>query len=396
MPIPSPFHTRTLPLNETQEWRNWSGYYAAALYETSHEREYYAIRNAVALIDVSPLYKYILEGPQAVDAANRIFTRDISRSTIGQVIYTPWCDDDGMVIDDGTVARLSEDRFRITAAEDNLAWFQDSCFGYDVQLSETSAELAVLAVQGPNSRTLLETVLKDADLSHLRYYRIIQTCLDDICIEISRTGYTGDLGYELWMEAGHSAQVWDALMEHGEGLGVLPAGIIALDVARIEAGLVMLQVDYISSRKAIIPEQKSSPYEIGLGWAVNLGKGPFTGRKALEKESIKGSKWKLVGLEADWKELEGLFARYHLAPQLAGRASRSAVPVYVGGKFVGQATSLAFSPILKKFIALATVESDHAAPGNYLQLEFTVEYERNLVMSSVCPLPFFDPPRKRA
>jgi aminomethyltransferase len=372
MPIPSPFHSRTQPRNETQEWRNWAGYFAAGLYETSHEREYYAIRNAAALIDVSPLYKYNLSGSDAVAAANRIFTRDIRRCAVGQVLYTPWCDDDGMVIDDGTVARLAEDRFRLTSAEDNLAWFQDSCYGYDVHISDISEQIATLAVQGPNSRQLLERALDGLDLSALRYHRIQAASCGEIPIEISRTGYTGDLGYEVWVEAQQAGELWDRLWEHGQGLGLLPAGILALDLARIEAGLIMLQVDYISSRKALIPDQKSSPYEIGLGWAVHLDKEFFTGHKALQKEAAKGSKWKLVGLEADWKELEEVYEHYNLAPQLAGRASRSAVPVYVGGKFAGQATSHAFSPILKKYIALATLETEHARPGSYVQMEFTV------------------------
>lgn len=396
MPIPSPFHSRTAPLNETQEWRNWAGYLAAALYETSHEREYYAIRNAAALLDVSPLYKYLLQGPQAEAAANRIFTRDISRCAIGQVMYTPWCDDDGMVIDDGTVARLSADNFRITAAEDNFSWFVDSCYGFDAQLVDITSQLATVALQGPNARLILERALTGADLSAVRYYRIIDTCLEELPVEISRTGYTGDLGYELWVQAWDAPQVWDALVRHGQGLGLLPAGILALDLARIEAGLIMLQVDYISSRTALIPEQKSTPYELGLGWAVNLEKGPFSGRPALERAARTGSKWMLVGLEADWVELEALYARYNLAPQLGGRASRGAVPLYLGGKFVGQATSHAFSPILKKYIALASLGSEQATPGNYVQMEFTLEYERHPVTARVSRLPFFDPPRKRA
>jgi len=396
MPIPSPFHTRTAALCESHEWRDWAGYLAAGVYEPSHEREYFAIRNSAALIDVSPLFKYELRGPDAEKAANRIFIRDFSRCQVGQVMYTAWCDDDGKVIDDGTVARLSEDTFRITAAENNLTWFQDSAFGLDAEIKDVSTQLAALALQGPNARNILEDMFTGFYLEPLPYYRLAHGSLVGIPATVSRTGYTGDLGYELWVASEHSEALWDLLMEKGQGYGIAPAGILALDIARIEAGLIMLQVDYISSRKAYIEEQKSSPYEIGLGWAVDLKKGDFTGRKALLAEKKAGSKWKLVGLEVEWSVLEALYAQVGLAPQLAGRASRSAVPVYREDSQVGHATSHTFSPVLKKYIALGTLESQHARIGTKLEVEFTVEYVRQRAEASVVKLPFFDPPRKRA
>ncbi len=396
MPIPSPFHSRTAPRCESQEWRNWSGYLAAALYEPGHEREYYAIRDRAALIDVSPLFKYEIRGPQALTAVNRILTRDATRCAVGQVMYSPWCDDDGKVIDDGTVARLSEQAFRITAAEPNLAWFQDCSYRLDVEVCDVSEDLAALALQGPNSRRILEQIFSGMFLTDLKYYRLAQGYAGSIPLTVTRTGYTGDLGYELWVAPQHAEALWDLLVETGKGLGLAPAGIIALDIARIEAGMVMLQVDYISARKALIAAQKSSPFEIGMAWAVDFKKGDFVGRKALLAEQRSGSKWKLVGLEVDWESLQALYGRYDLAPQLSGRASRSAAPLYREEQQVGQATSHTFSPILKKYIAIASVESQHATPGSQLQMEFTIEHSRQRADATIVKLPFFDPPRKRA
>ena len=395
MPIPSPFHSRTAPLSLSQEWRNWAGYLAAATYEYSHEREYFAIRNAIALIDVSPLYKYIISGPGALRAVNRIMTRDFERCPVGQVRYTPWCDDDGKVIDDGTVARLAEDRFRITAAEANLAWFQDCAFGLDAEVKDVSEQVAALAVQGPNARRLLKEVVREIDQDNLKYYHFADGYLDQVPLTISRTGYTGDLGYELWFAPQDAGEVWDLLIERGQGYGILPAGMVALDIARIEAGLIMLQVDYVSARKAVIAAQKSSPFELGLEWAVDLGKPAFTGRKALLAEKARGSTWSLAGLDIDWLSLEAEYARVDLAPQVAGRASRSAVPVYQSERQIGHATSLAFSPILKKYIAIATLESRFADPGTPVEVELTVEYVRRRAKAKVARLPFFNPARKR-
>ena len=396
MPFPTPFHSRTAPLCESQEWRNWAGYLAAAIYEPGHDREYYAIRNSAALIDVSPLFKYEIRGPDAVTALDRIVTRDVKRCSIGQVMYTPWCDDAGKVIDDGTLARLDEARFRLTAAEANLAWFQDCSYGLDARVVDMTQELATLAVQGPNSRLVLEKVLGSGSLASLKYYHIADFNFAGLPLSISRTGYTGDLGYELWLRPEHAEKVWDTVMQAGEGFGALPAGIMALDIARIEAGLVMQQVDYISVRKARIPDQESSPYEIGLGWAVNLEKGDFIGKQALVAEKKAGSKWKFVGLVVEWDPLEALFNQVDLTPPLAGRASRAAIPVYQNDRHIGQMTSHTFSPIMKKYIAIGTIESSHARYGEVVELEFTVEYVRHKSKALIVKPPFYDSPGKRA
>lgn len=396
MPIPTPFHAQTQPLNQNHAWRDWSGYLAASNYEAIHDREYYAIRNSVALIDVSPLFKYELHGPEAELLANRIMPRDISRCRVGQVMYAAWCDDDGWVIDDGTISRLAPDRFRITAADPNLAWFQDCGYGMDVEVMDVSTDLAALAVQGPNSREILKLVLDGFNWDQLKYYRLAECQLDDIPLTITRTGYTGDLGYELWIAPQYAGLLWERLMHLGSGYGIVPAGMIALDIARIEAGLLLIEVDYKSSRKALIEGQKSNPFELGLGWTVDFNNDKFVGRKSLQTVKSRGPKWQLVGLEVDWQSLDALYAAVDLAAQVAGRASREAVPVYKAGRQIGQATSHTFSPILKQYIAIATLEAPHAGLGSQVEIEFTIEYVHHKAKATVLQMPFFDPPRKRS
>jgi aminomethyltransferase len=402
MPIPTPFHSRTSPLCKSHEWRGWSGYLAAAMYEPVHEYEYYAIRNSAAMIDVSPLFKYEIRGPDAERLVNRIMTRDVAKCAVGQVMYSPWCDDDGKVIDDGTISRLTPDAFRVTAADPSLVWFQDCGYGMQVEVVDVSNELAALALQGPNARKILKEIVTGIDLDALRYYHFGQGSAAGLPVTISRTGYTGDLGYELWVAPQDAGPLWDRLMEAGRGYGIAPAGMVALDIARIEAGLLLIEIDYISSRKALIESQKSSPFEIGLGWTVDLDKQGFVGRQALLAEKRQGtSKWRWVGFEVIWESLEGLYASEGLAPQVAGRASRSPVPVYQDGRQVGQVTSHTFSPILKKYIGLGTVQKPYAVPGNQAKadqvgMEFTIEYVRRQAQARIVKTPFFNPARKRA
>jgi len=396
LPLPTPFHSRTSTLNEKQDWREWSGYLAAASYEPTHVREYYAIRNAAALIDISPLFKYDITGPDALSLVNKIMTRDFSRCQVGQVMYSPWCDERGHMIDDGTVWRIAEDQFRITAADPSLRWFQDCGFGMEAKVTDVSGNLAALALQGPNSRRILNEVVSGAGLDELAYYHLAPAETDGIPLTITRTGYTGDLGYELWVSPKHAERLWDILMEVGRGYGLLPAGMVALDMARIEAGLLLIEVDYVSSLKALIPERKSTPFEAGLGWAVGLEKGPFVGRRALLAQKQTGAKWAMAGLEIDWLELEHLFAEMNLPPMVDGQASREAVPVYDGRRQVGQATSRTFSPIQKRYIGLASLEQAAAVVGADLEIEVTVEYVRRRCRAKVVKTPFFNPSRKRS
>ncbi|MDX1613546.1 MAG: aminomethyltransferase family protein [Candidatus Promineifilaceae bacterium] len=397
MPLPTPFHGRTAALCESHEWRDWAGYLAAATYEPSHEREYYAIRNAAALIDVSPLFKYDISGSDAERLLNRTLTRDVSGCRVGQVLYSAWCDERGKMVDDGTIWRLEQEHFRLTAAEPNLRWLQDCGRDLEVTVTDTSDELAALALQGPRARRILAEVLTDVDLDRLGYYRLDHGHIRGFPVTVTRTGFTGDLGYELWLAPGHAGQLWDILLSAGSPHGLLPAGMVALDIARIEAGLLLIDVDYVSARHALTEAKMSSPYEAGLGWTVALDKGPFVGRQALADEQARGPTWRLVGLEIDWPALEALYARYDLPPQVAGRPSRQAEPVYDENAVqVGQATSRTFSPILKKYIALATVKSFYAEPGQRLSVELTVEFSRHRAPATVVRLPFFDPPRKRS
>jgi aminomethyltransferase len=395
MPIGTPFHPRTAALCESMSWRDWAGRFAVSTYEASHEREYNAIRNAAALIDVSPLFKYRVSGRDATRLVDRVVTRDVPRMAVGQVAYTNWCDGDGKVIDDGTVSRLAPDVYRWTAAEPNLRWIRQNAHGLDVEIEDLSDELAALALQGPTSRELLKSCT-EGDVASLKYFRVMPASLRGIPVEISRTGYTGDLGYEIWVAAERALPLWDALMEAGRSYDITPTGMLALDVARIEAGLILLDVDYTSAKKALIPSQKYSPFEIGLGRLVSLQKGPYVGQAALRREAKAGAPRELVGLDVSWADVERLHEQAGLAPQLPATASRVSVPVFREGVQVGRASSSTWSPTLKRMIALATVARDAAQQGTALQMEMTVDHRRREVGTTVVKLPFFDPPRKRS
>jgi aminomethyltransferase len=396
MPIPTPFHPRTAVINESFEWRNWAGYLAAGLYEPTFEREYFAIRNSAAMIDVSPLFKYEISGPDAARVVDRIITRDAGKCRVGQVLYTPWCDEEGKVIDDGTVARLEENHFRITAAEPNLRWFLDVAYGFDAQVVDVSQDQAALSLQGPKSRAILKEAVSGIDFERLAYFYLAQGVAGDIPLTVTRTGYTGDLGYELWLQPQHAPALWDHLLEAGSRYGILPAGIVPLDIARIEAGLFMLDVDYISAHHARIEAQKSSPFELGLGWAVALDGADYIGRNALRAEKARGSKWSFIGVAIDWLGLERLYDKVNLPPQVTGRASRDPVPIFKGSRQVGQITSRTFSPLLKKYIGIGTVLSQYAAPGTQVDIEVTVEYSRERGPATITRTPFYNPPHKRA
>jgi len=384
-----------LKLCESLNYREWSGYYAVSVYETHHEHEYNAIRNAAALIDVTPLFKYRVSGKDATKFVNRVITRDIYKVAVGQVIYCCWCDEQGKVIDDGTISRLGENLYRWTAADPSMRWFHQNALGLDVNIDDISDKLASLALQGPTSGRLLKQAA-EADITNLKYFRVTHAKIAGVEVDISRTGYTGDLGYEIWIPWNDAPKVWDALVEAGKQFDLLAAGMVALDVARIEAGLILIEVDYFSSKKALIESQKYSPYEIGLGRLVDLKKEYFIGRAALEEENRRGPKRLLMGLDINWEDVERLYDAIGLAPQVPSMASRIAVPVYRGGLQVGKATSTTWSPTLKKMIALASLSREQAAPGTELHMELTVEAVRHKVRAKTKELPFFNPPRKTA
>jgi len=396
VPVGTAFHERTLALCESLNYKEWSGYYTVSVYEMTHEHEYNAIRNASALIDISPLFKYRVTGRDATKLVNRVITRDINKVAIDQVIYCCWCDPEGHVIDDGTITRLGENDYRWTAADPSLRWFRQNALGLDVQIEDISEKIAALALQGPTSAKLLRAVT-DADIAKLKYFRVAHGKIAGIPVDISRTGYTGDLGYEVWVDWTSAVKVFDELMMKGRAFDIHPAGMVALDIARIEAGLILIEVDYTSSKKSLIDDQKFTPAEIGLGKLVDLKKENFVGREALALEEKRGGPARsLVGLEINWSEVEALYEKIGMAPQVPGTASRIAVPVYRGGRQVGKATSTTWSPTLKRMIALASVSRDSATLGTTLSIELTVEAARKTVLAKIVPLPFFNPPRKTA
>lgn len=395
MPIGTPFHARTLALCESLSYRDWAGYYAASSYEPHHEHEYHAIRHAVALIDVSPLFKYRVSGPDALAFVNRVITRDARRIAVGQVFYTPWCDEQGYVIDDGTVARLGEELFRWTAAEPNLRWLTRHGAGLRVTIEDESEQTAALAVQGPMAAQLVRQVV-EADVAALRYFRVTGGRVDGVPVDVSRTGYTGDLGYELFMPAAQALRVWDALTSAGVAYAARPAGMLALDVARVEAGLLLADVDFHGSHKATIAAHRYTPFEMGLSRLVSLDKGWFVGGDALRKAHAQPARRRIVGLDVDWTEVETLFDRAGLIPAAPAAASRVAVPVMQGGRQVGRATTTAWSPVLKKLLALATIDAPHCQPGSRLKIEVTVDAVRHAATATVVPTPFFNHPRKTA
>jgi len=394
MPIGTPFHSRTSALCASQNWRTWSGYFVASSYDVMHDYEYHAIRNSAGLIDISPLYKYEVRGKDAGRFLARVMVKDLSKLRLGQVTYTCWCDDDGKVVDDGTVTRIEEDHFRVTAAEPSYRWLLRLSRGYAVEIEDSTKKLAALAVQGPTARSVLKACT-DADLDGLKFFRMTRGKIAGLEVFITRTGYTGDLGYEVWVAAEQGPALWDAILAAGKDHGIEPCGLDALDMTRVEAGFILLGVDYYSAPTCVIESRKSSPFEIGLEWTLELDREPFVGQEALAAEKERGSPWRLMGVELSWEELESLYDGYGLPPSLPAEASRTAIPLYVDGRQVGQITSSTWSPVLKKSIGLASLRTPFAEPGQKLRVEHTVEYERRTVNGTVVKTPFYNPERKR-
>ena len=391
----TPFHARTAPLCQPQNWRRWAGYVTAGSYELTHDREYHAIRSSAALFDISPLFKYEIRGPDAVRFLDRVVTRDVSKCQLDQVLYTPWCDEFGKVMDDGTLSRLSDDAFILTSAEPNLRWLLDNVLGFKVTVEDVSDSVAALSLQGPNARAILNRAT-DGAVDDVRFFRQTRALISGTDVRITRTGYTGDLGYEIWVGGAHAEPIWDGLIVAGKPYGVTPAGMLALDVARIEAGLILIDVDYVPAHRAVIEDRKSSPSELGLGWTVGLEKEAFNGRDALVEEQRRESEWQLRGLEIDWESLERVYSKVGLPPQLPSVAWRTSVPVYAGQRQVGYATSGCWSPVLKSYIALAHLCSSDLKPEMSLEMEVTVEHRRRRAEARIVDTPFFDPERKRS
>lgn len=395
MPIQSPFHARTASLCRSLSWKDWAGYYAVRRYVSYHEREYFAIRHTAGLMDVTPLYKYEVQGPDAAAFLSHVMVRNIAKLERRQVTYTCWCDEEGKLLDDGTVSRLGEHAFRVTAAEPSLHWFHRCAGGFDVTIEDSTSKIGALSVQGPRSRDVLRACV-GAEIDSLGFFRLMPARVGGAVVTITRTGYTGDLGFEVWVRNEDALGVYDELLAKGEPFGMIPTGLDALDTTRVEAGFIMNGVDYFSANHCLIEKRKSTPYEAALGWTVQLKRGAFIGKDALKEEKRRGPSRRFVGLEIDWDATEALFEELGLPPEIPTDAWRGSVPVFdTNGRQVGYATSGSWSPVLKKNLALATVDRPHGDVGETLAIQLTVEHVPHRVRAKVAKKPFFDPPRKR-
>lgn len=392
----TPFHERASALMQGAEWRRWGGYQVASCYEMIPDREYYAVRASAAMFDVSALAKYTIKGNQARPYLQKLLTRNIEKLVPGKVFYSPWCDSRGKVIDDGTVACFSEEHFQMTAAEQGEAWLRKVAQGFDVEIENISDNFGVLAIQGPTSRALLQELVGER-ISDLGFSEAAHFEVDGLPVWISRTGYTGDLGYEVWVASDRGLELWDKLVAVGAGYALTPAGIWALDVARIEAGLIMLDVDYLSALRAETIGQTSSPYEIGLGWAVHFQKGDFVGRQALLREKQQATTpYHFVSIVMDDVVYREAFQAAGLACDLPVKAWRGMHPLFDAEENqIGYATCGTWSPTTQKYIMLAQVKPELAEPGSQVFFDAVVDRFRHRFPCEVVKGPVFDTPRKK-
>jgi aminomethyltransferase len=381
--LKTPFHERARALAQVDRFIPWAGYTTVDVF-TTMEQEYFAIRNATTLYDLTPMVKYRVAGSDALPYLNRLVTRDLAKLRADRVAYCVWCNDAGHLIDDGTIFRLGAGEYRICTAERQIDWLLDSAIGFDVEIGEVTEQVAALAVQGPTSCA----VLKAAGLQGvetLKPFDVGYFALGAHRLTVSRTGFTGDLGYELWMEAEAAEAVWDALMEAGHSRGIRAIGSQALNIARIEAGFLLPNVDFVSAEHTIRTGRDRSPLELGLGWLVDFNKGHFTGRRALLTERAQGSRRRLVGLD------------------IAGNKPAHNSLLYTddtGRREIGSVTSATWSPTCKRNIALAIVEAPHFQVGATVWAEIYLNrelvWERRMSRAQIVERPFFAPERRRA
>ena len=396
MTLETPFHPRTAELNQARRWRKWSGFFIADSYFPAHDLEYHAIRFSAALFDITPMCKYRVSGPDAAKLVNRVITRRVDRIKPMRAIYTPWCDHDGRVLDDGTVALLADGSYFWTAAEPQHGWLDAASEGLNVTIEDLTERLCALSLQGPCSRDVLSSAV-GRDLSDLPFFGRADVTIGGVPVSISRTGYSGDLGYELWIPFEQALPVWDALIKAGENYTLRVAGMEALDVARLEAGLIMAGVDYHSGRTARHPSLAVSPYEIGMDRLVDLDKPAFIGKRALMDEVAAGGPAnRLVGLELDLNVFEDAYLDLGYPIEHPLRAWRHVTPLTRKGETIGRATSGTFSPLLKRSIALGFLPTKHAEVGSTVSIEWQIEETRQQIPATVVPLPFLDLPRKRS
>ena len=396
MTLETPFHPRTAELNQARRWRKWSGFFIADSYFPAHDLEYHAIRFSAALFDVTPMCKYRIAGPDAAKLVDRVITRRVDRIKPMRAIYTPWCDHDGRVLDDGTVALLADGSYFWTAAEPQHGWLEAAGEGLNATIEDLTEKLCALSLQGPHARDVLSAAV-GRDMSDLPFFGRADVTIGGTAVGISRTGYSGDLGYELWMPFDEALPVWDALIKSGEDYTLRVAGMEALDVARLEAGLIMAGVDYHSSRTARHPSLAVSPYEIGMDRLVDLDKPAFIGKRALMNEvAAGGPATRLVGLELDLNVFEDAYLDLGYPIEHPLRAWRHVTPLTRKGETIGRATSGTFSPLLKRSIALGFLPVKHADVGSTVGIEWQIEETRQTIPATVVTLPFLDLPRKRS
>ncbi len=399
MPKTTPFHDRLSELNRTGLYTNWSGYLSPLRYDVSAKHEYFAVRNSAGFFDTSPLFKYWVRGRDAERFLAGLLTRDIRPCRPGGAQYTVWCDDRGYVLEDGVVFRHSDTEFFITTARPNLGYFSDLVGRLAVQIDDVSEQYGVLAVQGPRSREILSEL--SGDVTGLAFFDHCPTKIGASPVTVSRTGYTGDLGFEIVVAADDALPVLDAVMQAGESRGLRPFGEEALAMTRIEAGLVLIGVEFSSSRLAYNDSQRVTPRELGLGWmqrGIEKSDRPFIGRDALRREvADQTSRWSTVGLLLDWRQYDRLHADAGLLTPKDETPLGYESMLYDGeGQRVGYATSLMYSPVLQRHIALARVRPDLAAAGTRIHLEVTINHEYRTVAADVARLPLFNPARKAA
>jgi len=401
----TPFHERTSALNETGLWEHWSNHLVSTRYQLSEKFEYFAVRNSAGLFDTSPLYKYRFTGPDAERFLGGVLARDPAKLPVGHAQYTLWCDDRGFVVEDGVLLRLAPDEFLLTAAEPNLAYFDELRGRLDVGVEDVTGEWGILSVQGPRSRDLVGTVAPAA--AALGYFDLARTTLAGVDVIVSRTGYTGDLGFEIWVPAADAVRVWDAVWEVSRWQGVIPFGLTALYMLRIEAGLVLLDVDFHSSRFAWTDADRTTPVELGLGWmfrslADDSRNGHdgrvFIGREAIRRElRERTSRWQLTGLVVDWRDYDRIYDAAGLIPPKDHTPIQDEYYVYDDAlNQLGYATSQMYSPMIQRHIALARVPLDRVAPGSRVKLEMGVTHRYEYFDALVTPTPLFNPQRRTA
>jgi aminomethyltransferase len=405
MPRTTPFHARLEPLNQTGIWKHWSGYLVAPQYQYSLNTEYYAIRSGAGLLDTSPLFKYRITGPGARPMLERALARDVGKCAVGRAQYTCWCDDRGFVLQDGVVLHVSEEEYLLTAAEPALRWLRTAAREAgiaDVVVDDVSDAFGILALQGPHAHEVLRQLTDAA--TPLRYFGLTTTEIEGREVIVSRTGYTGDLGYEVWIRSEDAHVVWDAIVAAGRGHGLTPMGTTALKMARVEAGLLLMGADFHNARFTWVDAERETPIELGWSWMfrkLDEDGRDFVGRAAIEAE-LKGgtSRWKTVGLAVDWEDYERVYAEAGILAPHHELYAETTMSVYRrGGKewdYAGYASSFLASTLLRRPIAIAKLPLDLAEPGSEVDLEVQVIRQPKTVLSRVARLPFYDPPRKTA